>query len=373
MQAFGEFIRLYISRYERWSFSAISAWRKLWHHPRRRHRRIPGRSRYRVQRRNPAFDGRRFPDARMEQVERPALFAAGADFQHDRRLSSQAARRSHAGHGENARRGRALVDQRLRARARQGRRPDAGGTPQDGRATIALHRPAPGSESRRTTCASTFPRSPTNCCSIRNCAPDASTAASPAPIPTTSVSTIPPAPRFCRHTPRHSTITCVPNSTTRSDMPYKVFAYDERGFQNWDWGNAVEGFPSTAGGLRSAMIKNPYMKILVMEGYYDLATPFAAADWTMDHLNLRRQVPPEHLLRHLRFRPHGVRRPRRARQDEEGSGQLHGEVPAVAPAFCRLSVLPPPQPPGRRRYDVCSNAERMRAAAIFGLGTSLET
>jgi carboxypeptidase C (cathepsin A) len=23
-----------------------------------------------------------------------------------------------------------------------------------------------------------------------------------------------------------------------------------------------------------------------MEGHYDLATPFAAADWTMDHLNL---------------------------------------------------------------------------------------
>jgi len=72
----------------------------------------------------------------------------------------------------------------------------------------------------------------------------------------------------------------------KTDMPYRVLAYDEVGFQKWDWGNAVEGFPSTAGGLRSAMIKNPYMKILVMEGYYDLATPFAAADWTMDHLNL---------------------------------------------------------------------------------------
>ena len=72
----------------------------------------------------------------------------------------------------------------------------------------------------------------------------------------------------------------------KSDMPYKVFAYDEVGFQKWEWGNAVEGFPSTAGGLRAAMIKNPYMKILVMEGHYDLATPFAAADWTMDHLNL---------------------------------------------------------------------------------------
>jgi carboxypeptidase C (cathepsin A) len=73
----------------------------------------------------------------------------------------------------------------------------------------------------------------------------------------------------------------------KSDMPYRVFAYyDENAFQKWEWGNAVEGFPSTAGGLRSAMIKNPYLKILVMEGHYDLATPFAAADWTMDHLNL---------------------------------------------------------------------------------------
>ncbi len=70
------------------------------------------------------------------------------------------------------------------------------------------------------------------------------------------------------------------------DMPYRVFAYDEPVFQKWDWGDAEQGFPSTADGLRSAIIKNPYMKVLVMEGYYDLATPFAAANWTVDHLNL---------------------------------------------------------------------------------------
>jgi carboxypeptidase C (cathepsin A) len=72
----------------------------------------------------------------------------------------------------------------------------------------------------------------------------------------------------------------------KSDMPYRVFAYDQPGFQNWEWGKAVEGFPSTAPSLRSAIVKDPYLKILVMEGYYDLATPFVAADWTMDHLNL---------------------------------------------------------------------------------------
>ena len=72
----------------------------------------------------------------------------------------------------------------------------------------------------------------------------------------------------------------------RVDMPYKVFAYDEPGFEKWDWGDADRGFPNTAPGLRAAMAKNPYLKILVMEGFYDLATPFMAADYTIDHLNL---------------------------------------------------------------------------------------
>ena len=34
------------------------------------------------------------------------------------------------------------------------------------------------------------------------------------------------------------------------------------------------------------MVKDPYLKVLVMEGYYDLATPFYAADYTMNHMDL---------------------------------------------------------------------------------------
>ncbi len=70
------------------------------------------------------------------------------------------------------------------------------------------------------------------------------------------------------------------------DMPYKVFAWDEPAFQKWDWGDAEKGFPNTAPGLRAALVKNPYLKVLVMEGYYDLATPYAAANYSVDHLNL---------------------------------------------------------------------------------------
>lgn len=70
------------------------------------------------------------------------------------------------------------------------------------------------------------------------------------------------------------------------DMPYKVFAFEESAFEKWEWGNAIKGFPNTAPDLRAALAKNPYLKVLVMEGYYDLATPYAAANYSIDHLNL---------------------------------------------------------------------------------------
>ncbi|HTS36211.1 MAG TPA: hypothetical protein VMH04_11090 [Candidatus Solibacter sp.] len=68
------------------------------------------------------------------------------------------------------------------------------------------------------------------------------------------------------------------------DMPYNVRA--ETGGLQWDWGSAEHGFPDTASAMRQAIVKNPYLKILVMEGYYDLATPYYAANYTVDHLNL---------------------------------------------------------------------------------------
>jgi carboxypeptidase C (cathepsin A) len=75
----------------------------------------------------------------------------------------------------------------------------------------------------------------------------------------------------------------------KTDMPYYVRAQDA-GFDKWDWGSAIQGFPDTASAMRQAIVKNPYLKILVMEGYYDLATPYYAANYTVDHLNL----PPKY-------------------------------------------------------------------------------
>ena len=71
----------------------------------------------------------------------------------------------------------------------------------------------------------------------------------------------------------------------KTDMPYYVRAQDI-GFDKWDWGSAIQGFPDTASAMRQAIVKNPYLKVLVMEGYYDLATPYFAANYAMQHLDL---------------------------------------------------------------------------------------
>jgi carboxypeptidase C (cathepsin A) len=79
------------------------------------------------------------------------------------------------------------------------------------------------------------------------------------------------------------------------DMPYYTSARDS-GMFNWSWapparagqqrGGFEMGYPDTGAALRSAMVKNHWLRVLVMEGYYDLATPFAAANYTMTHLDL---------------------------------------------------------------------------------------
>ncbi|MBV9613611.1 MAG: peptidase S10 [Acidobacteriaceae bacterium] len=73
----------------------------------------------------------------------------------------------------------------------------------------------------------------------------------------------------------------------KTDMPYYTTAYTVWGANmKWDWGSIMEGYPDTAIALREAMVKNPYLKIRVLEGYYDLATPYYAANYTMDHMDL---------------------------------------------------------------------------------------
>lgn len=54
--------------------------------------------------------------------------------------------------------------------------------------------------------------------------------------------------------------------------------------QNWAWEKG--SLPNTGEALRSAIAKNPYMRVFVGQGYYDLATPHFATEYMISHLNL---------------------------------------------------------------------------------------
>jgi carboxypeptidase C (cathepsin A) len=53
----------------------------------------------------------------------------------------------------------------------------------------------------------------------------------------------------------------------------------------WNW-NANNVYADTSVALNSAMRKNPYMKIFVASGYYDMATPYYATEYTLAAMNL---------------------------------------------------------------------------------------
>lgn len=82
------------------------------------------------------------------------------------------------------------------------------------------------------------------------------------------------------------------NNYVRGDLGYKTdleYYILGGGISEWDWGSAGEGFPDTSDSLRQAFVKNPYMKLFVASGYYDLATPYFATQYTLSHMNLEQQ------------------------------------------------------------------------------------
>jgi len=53
----------------------------------------------------------------------------------------------------------------------------------------------------------------------------------------------------------------------------------------WDYGAQYRArYLNLVDSLRSTMARNPFLKVLVANGIYDMATPYAATEWTFDHL-----------------------------------------------------------------------------------------
>ena len=66
----------------------------------------------------------------------------------------------------------------------------------------------------------------------------------------------------------------------KSDLPYEILTDRVR---PWIYGEN-ERYLNVAEDLRKAMSQNPALKVFVGNGYYDLATPFFATEYTFDHL-----------------------------------------------------------------------------------------
>jgi len=66
-----------------------------------------------------------------------------------------------------------------------------------------------------------------------------------------------------------------------TDLTYEVLA--SVGRWNWDQSN---GYVDVAETLANALTRNPFLKVHVSSGFYDLATPLFATRYTFDHLNV---------------------------------------------------------------------------------------
>lgn len=76
---------------------------------------------------------------------------------------------------------------------------------------------------------------------------------------------------------------------------YHISAYSKDGFK-WNWehrGNKSWGTNTsitTATDMARTLTRNPYTKVLILNGYFDLGTPFYAVEHTIDHMGLAPEI-----------------------------------------------------------------------------------
>jgi len=72
----------------------------------------------------------------------------------------------------------------------------------------------------------------------------------------------------------------------REEKPYNIFG----NVYPWNFNNVQNRFLNVAEELRSAMTKNPSLKVFIGAGYYDFATPYFIARYDVQHMFLRPEL-----------------------------------------------------------------------------------
>ena len=68
-----------------------------------------------------------------------------------------------------------------------------------------------------------------------------------------------------------------------SDLPYEIL--NPRVWP-WTYDDSENRYVNAAETMRKAITTNPFLKVFVANGYFDLATPYYATQYTLDHLGL---------------------------------------------------------------------------------------
>lgn len=81
-----------------------------------------------------------------------------------------------------------------------------------------------------------------------------------------------------------------------SDLPYEILTSRVR---PWSFDEHQNQYVNVAETLREAMSKNPFLRVLVANGYYDLATPYLATQYTFDHMELDASLRDNVSMKHF--------------------------------------------------------------------------
>jgi carboxypeptidase C (cathepsin A) len=111
-----------------------------------------------------------------------------------------------------------------------------------------------------------------------------------------------------------------------SDLPYEILSFKAN--ENWRFAEHENRFVEVAETLRKAMTINPFLKVFVANGYYDLATPYFATEYTFHHLELDESLRGNIAMGyyeggHMMY----VHEPSLARLKQDLAGFVKGSIP----------------------------------------------
>jgi carboxypeptidase C (cathepsin A) len=83
------------------------------------------------------------------------------------------------------------------------------------------------------------------------------------------------------------------NDYVRRDLNYendRLYEILSNLYTSWKYDDYQNQYVNTAEQLRISFQSNPSLKVMIFNGYFDLATPFFATEYTFDHIELPEKV-----------------------------------------------------------------------------------